>query len=314
MPTSLSVVVPVYCCKACIGELTTRVRTSLEARGVADFEIILVNDGSPDDCWADIVRLGNSDARVKGLDLSRNFGQHAAISAGLQASTGDWVVLMDCDLQDPPEAIPLLLDAVRSGFDIALARRLHRQDGWAKALFGTLYYRLLSYMTGTHIDPSVGTFRVLSRRVVNSFNRMGERTRFFGAMINWLGFSVTYVDVEHAARKHGSSSYSFWKLIRLGMDGILSFSDKPLRLTVALGLAMILSSGSYVGYLVLRNVLYGTEAVGWNSLIATIFLSTGITISVLGVTGIYVGKIFEESKGRPLYLVKRESNLPEEKE
>jgi polyisoprenyl-phosphate glycosyltransferase len=304
----ISIVSPVYGCRTCLYELYIRLKETLE-KITLDFEIILVNDGSPDGAWETIVEIARKDQRVKGIDLSRNFGQHYALTAGLNKAKGDWVVLMDCDLQDKPEEIIKLFNKAIEGNDIVLARRSNRRDGFFKKSSSVLYYKCLSYFTGTKIDASIGTFRIISKKVVDSFNTMNEKLRFFGGMINWLGYKETFVDVEHGQRPSGASSYSFKKKLHLGASGILSFSDKPLKLAIKMGIIILLLSGIYIGYKVISNLLYGTQAIGWTSLIAAIFFCTGLIIFVLGIIGLYIGKIFNEVKGRPSYIIKSDINF-----
>jgi polyisoprenyl-phosphate glycosyltransferase len=304
----ISIVSPIYGCKTCLIEFYFRLKEILE-KITNDFEIILVNDASPDDAWETIIELAQKDSRVKGINLSRNFGQHYAITAGLDHCKGDWVVIMDCDLQDQPEEIPKLLNKAKDGFDIVLGKRIYRKDRFFKKALSFLYYKLLSYFTDNKIDATVGSFRIMSRQVVENFKKMNEKLRFFGAMVNWLGFNVGFVEIEHAPRKKGESSYNYHKMLKLGINGILSFSDKPLRLTIKMGISLILISSIYILFKVTQILLFGTQAIGWTSLIAAIFFSTGLIISVLGIVGLYIGRIFEEVKGRPLYVIKNEINM-----
>lgn len=303
-----SIVTPVYGCKTSLYELYVRLKNVLEPIN-PDFEIIMVNDASPDGAWDTIVEIANKDHRVKGIDFSRNFGQHYAITAGLEYCAGEWIVVMDCDLQDKPEEIVKLYNKANEGFDIVLGQRTKRMDGFFKRKLSQLYYRTLGYFVGVKIDDAVGSFRIMSRQVVENFNKMSEKLRFFGAMVNWLGFKVAYLEIEHIQRPYGKSSYNFRKMFKLGINGILAFSDKPLRLTIKFGLFCTFFSGSFIVYKVVQNLIFGTQAIGWTSLIAAIFFSTGLIISVLGIVGLYVGRIFEEVKGRPLFIVKNIINI-----
>lgn len=304
----ISVVTPVYGCKTCLHELYYRLRVTLE-QITTEFEIIFVNDASPDSAWEIIVELANKDERVRGINFSRNFGQHYAITAGLDKCRGDWVIVMDCDLQDQPEEIVKFYNKAGEGFDIVLGKRINRKDRFFKKALSFLYYKLLSYFTDNKIDATVGSYRIMSRQVVDNFKKMNEKLRFFGAMVNWLGFNVGFIEIEHSPRKTGKSSYNYRKMLRLGINGILSFSDKPLRLTIKIGATFMLISSTYILFTVIKNLLFGTQAIGWTSLIAAIFFSTGLIISVLGIVGLYIGRIFEEVKGRPLYVIKKEINI-----
>ena len=201
-----------------------------------EFELILVNDNSPDNSWNTIIDLGTKDKRVKGLLFSRNFGQHCAIAAGLEISKGEWVVVLDCDLQDQPEEIYNLYNKAIEGYDIVLGRRKQRKDNLFKRLFSFLFYRVLAYMTETKQDPAIGNFGIYNRKVINAVNEMKDQLKYFPAMVRWVGFKQTSIDLEHAGRKYGKTSYNFKKLLRLGLDVMISFSDKPLRLIVSIGL------------------------------------------------------------------------------
>ncbi|MEO5570198.1 MAG: glycosyltransferase family 2 protein [Bacteroidia bacterium] len=300
----ISVVSPVYLAEKMVDELVRRIAS--EVLKITDhYEIILVEDGSPDQSWQKIEENCAKNKNVVGIKLSRNFGQHYAISAGLAQSKGDYVVLMDCDLQDPPEEIINLFNKAKEGFDIVLGKRNERKDGYFKKLFGKLFYSLLGFLTGTKTESSIGAFRIMSRTVVDNFCSMKEYNRFFGGMIGWLGFKTAYVSFQHGERASGKTSYNFNKLINLAINAAVSFSDKPLRLAIRFGFGLTLLSVFYIFYLVLMNIIFGTSAVGWTSLIASVFFSTGLIITLLGVIGLYIGKIFEEVKRRPLYVIEK---------
>jgi len=304
----ISVVVPVYGCETTLVELYLRLeKTLIEIN--QNFEIILVNDASPDNAWNRIVEIAKKDKRVKGINLSRNFGQHHAITAGLNNANGEWVVVMDCDLQDRPEEIESFYAKVREGFDIVLGRRIQRKDSFFKRISSYMFYKAFKFLTNTEIDGSVGTYRMLSRKVVSNYIQLNEQSRFFAGLINWLGFKVSYIDIKHAERTEGKSSYTFYKLVKMALNNVLSFSDKPLRLCIGLGFLLSIISGAFIFYKILVNLIIGTNTIGWTSIIATIFFSTGVIIIVLGVVGLYVGRIFEETKRRPLFIVDSTINL-----
>ena len=300
----ISIVVPVYKAENCLDELYRRLVLALETI-TPDFEIVLVEDCGGDRSWEIIERLSARDARVKGIQFSRNFGQHYGITAGLDYCRGDWVVVMDCDLQDRPEEIPRLYAKAQEGYDVVLARRGKRQDPLLKRLTSRLFYRLFSYLIDMEYDGQVGNFRIMSRKVVESFRRMREQLRFFAALAQWVGFPSTSIDVEHAERLEGNSSYTLSKLWKLGADTIIAYSDKPLRLAVRFGFAMAFFSFSYGVYYFTRALLYGSPIEGWSSLFVSLYFIGGIIIAILGVMGIYLGKAFDESKKRPLYIVRR---------
>lgn len=300
-----SIILPTYRCSAFLEELSERLTLTLK-KFTDDFEIVFVNDNSPENDWEIIVNLSEKHSHIKGLNFSKNFGQHYAITCGMEYSTGDYVIIMDADLQDLPEELPKLVQTAKSGNDIVLARRINRKDNFIKRNFSILYYHFLSILTETRIDHTVGTYRLLTKQVCSEYLKMKETSRFFGAMINWLGFKVAYVDVIHSERTNGKGSYSLRKAINLAITGVISFSDKPLRLTIKLGITFLVMSSIFIIYKIIILLLYGTgsSSIGWSSIIASIFFCTGIIISVLGVIGLYLGKIFEQVKNRPLYIIK----------
>jgi len=300
----ISVVIPVYRAEACLEELYRRLRTVLEPIS-PDFEIVLVEDCGGDRSWQLIRELARRDSRVKGIQFSRNFGQHYGITAGLDHCSGDWVVVMDCDLQDRPEEIPRLYAKAQEGYDIVLARRGRRQDPLLKRFTSWLFYKLFSYLADIEYDGETGNFRIMSRKVVESFRKMREQLRFFGGLVQWLGFPTASIEVQHAGRHEGQSSYTFAKLWKLATETIIAYSDKPLRLAVRFGFLMALFAFCYGVYTLIRATLYDIPIMGWSSLIVSLYFIGGIIISILGILGIYLGKTFDESKKRPLYIVRR---------
>jgi dolichol-phosphate mannosyltransferase len=303
----VSVVVPVYMAEDCLEELYRRLSESL-SRITEDWEIVLVEDCSPDRSWEGVKDLAQQDSRVKGLKFSRNFGQHYGITAGLDHCDGDWVVVMDCDLQDRPEEIPRLYDKAQEGYDVVLADRGVRKDAWYKRMVSAVFYRLFSYLADVDYDGKAGNFRIISRKVVLNFRQIREQLRFFGGLVHWMGFLTATLPVEHAERYEGKSSYNLKKLIKLAVETIIAYSDKPLRLTIKLGFFISLFSFSYGLWIIYRALFYGSTIVGWSSLIVSIYFIGGVIIAILGIIGIYIGKCFDEIKKRPLYIV--EESIP----
>jgi dolichol-phosphate mannosyltransferase len=303
----LSVVVPVYKAENCLQELYLRLKASLEEID-NDFEIIMVEDCGGDGSWEIIVDLNKRDRRVKGIQFSRNFGQHYGITAGLEASDGDWVVIMDCDLQDRPEEIPRLYAKAQEGYDVVLARRQQRQDARLKRYTSAIFYRTFSYLTNINHDGQIGNFRIISRQVVDNFLIMGEQLRFFGGLISWLGFPTASIDVQHAPSCRGKTTYTYRKLMSLAIDTIIAYSDKPLRISIRLGFLISFFAFLYGGYIVFRGLAYEESVLGWSSLIVSISFLSGIIIANLGIIGIYLGKTFDETKKRPLYIVRRRTS------
>lgn len=300
----ISVVIPVWKAENCLDELYRRLRDSLEAISPS-FEILLVEDCGNDNSWPVIERLAVADPRVRGLQFSRNFGQHYGITAGLDCCRGDWVVVMDCDLQDQPEEIPRLYAMAQEGYDVVLARRSMRRDPLLQRMTSWLFYKVFSYLADVEYDGASGNFRIMSRRVVLNFRRMGEQLRFFGGLVQWMGFPTSSIEVKHTERFAGTSSYTFTKRWKLASEAILAHSDKPLRLAVRFGFLMAFFSFCYGMYFLTRALLYGSPIPGWNSLIVSLYFIGGIIIGTLGILGIYLGKTFDECKKRPLYIVRR---------
>jgi polyisoprenyl-phosphate glycosyltransferase len=247
---------------------------------------------------------------VRGIQFSRNFGQHYGITAGLDYCQGDWVIVMDCDLQDRPEEIPRLYAKAQEGYDVVLARRGTRRDPPLKRITSWLFYKIFSYLADVEYDGKSGNFRIMSRKVVANLRRMREQLRFFGGLVQWMGFPTASIEVEHAQRFEGASTYTFEKLWRLAAETVIAYSDKPLRLGVRLGFLMAFFSFCYGTYILGHALLYGSPIPGWNSLIVSLYFIGGIIITILGLMGIYLGKTFDESKKRPLYII-RKATFPE---
>lgn len=299
----ISVVVPVYYGEPTIEELSYRLYAVAQKIN-CDLEIIYVNDASPDNSWNIIKRLHSENEFVKGINFSRNFGQHYAISAGIANSTSDWVIVMDCDLQDVPEEIENLYHKAQQGYDVVLARRTRRKDSFFKRFFSRCFYWALSYLSGVKYDPRVANFGIYKRNVIDTINSLPEKNRYFPSMIKWVGYKQTGIDVRHSERAEGSSSYNFKKLLNLSLDIVLSYSDKPLRLAIKLGLIITFLSLIFSIIIIYRYFAGGIEVLGYTSLILSIWMLSGIIIFVLGVVGLYIGKIFENVKNRPTYIIK----------
>jgi len=299
----ISVVVPVYYGEDTIEELALRTDSVVKKLGMS-MELLLVNDASPDNSWAVIKRLHQEISEVKGINFSRNFGQHYAITAGLAHATGDWVVVMDCDLQDVPEEIEKLYHKALEGYDVVLAQRTSRKDSFFKRFFSRSFYRVLSYLSGVKYDSRVANFGIYKREVIDTINALPEKNRYFPSMIKWVGYKQTGVEVNHSERVEGASSYNFKKLLNLSLDIVLSYSDKPLRLAIKLGLLITFLALIFSVVLIYRWYVGEIEVVGYTSVMLSIWLLSGIIIFVLGVVGLYIGKIFENVKDRPTYIIK----------
>jgi len=298
----LAVVIPVYKGEDCLDELLRRLVGALSAI-TENFRIVLVEDNGGDGSWRMIEAYSQAEPRICGLHFSRNFGQHTAIAAGLDHCDSEWVVVMDCDLQDAPEEIERLYRKALEGFDVVLARRIRRNEGRGRQFLAVAFGWLFERLTGRNYDPRVGAFRILSRRVVLAYRQFHEQTRLLGGAIDWLGFPTSSIDVEQLPRFAGESTYRFGKLLRLALDGIIAYSDRPLRLSIKAGLA-IAAMSLLLGVGLVFKALFGTKPVeGWTSVIVSIYFIGGLIIANLGLVGAYIGKIYEESKGRPPYVI-----------
>jgi glycosyltransferase involved in cell wall biosynthesis len=299
----LSVVIPVYRAADCVAELHRRLTATLGGMGIP-YEIILVDDGSPDASGDIIAELARHDARVVTLLLSRNFGQHAAVTAGLTEARGNWIVVMDCDLQDPPEAIPGLYHKALQGYDVVLGRRIGRKDSFFKRLTSRLWFAIFNRLADLDADPASGNFSIVSRQVIAELLRINDVHRQYLMLLRWLGFRRAYIVYEHGARFAGSSSYSISRLLRHSMATIAAHSTKLLYLAIYLGFLFVLISLGLAGYVIAMKLLYRIGVQGWTSLMAAVWLVGGAVLFSLGVLGIYIGKIFEQVKQRPLFIVR----------
>jgi glycosyltransferase involved in cell wall biosynthesis len=304
----VSVVIPVLNESSLIPELISRVKLNLE-KFTSDFEIILVDDGSSDETWKSISTAATNERRIRGIKFSRNFGHHYAITAGLNKSSGDWVVVMDGDLQDRPEVIPDLYQKSQEGYEIVFVSRQNRPEKLYYRIAQKMFYFILNKLSGIRFDSRQANFSIITRKVVNAFKDFPEYARFYGSTILWLGFSRTFIVADHGSRYSGRSSYTFKKRIQLALDVILSFSERPLKFAIYLGL--IISSISIIGsaWIFIRTLKWGYSVLGWPSLIFSIFFLGGIILTVLGIMGIYIGRIFQQVKNRPLYIISSQINL-----
>ncbi len=306
----ISVVIPVYGCRAALPELHRRLTETLSGM-TSSYEIILVNDACPQNSWEVIEQLCAEDSHVVGVELSRNFGQLKATLAGLDISKGDWVVVMDCDLQDRPEEIPNLYRKAQEGYDFVVASRENRQDSKLKIFVSNCFYSLYSYVTGVKYDPTLCNFSISSRKVVDSYCSMRENHRAFTMYLLWMGFRSAQLPVAHQERYEGKSGYNFRKRMQFAVELITSQSDKLLKLMTSLGLIIALLSFLFIILIVIQHFAMNVT-VGYSSTIAVILLIGGLTIMSVGIVGLYVGNIFMEVKHRPLYIVRTLLNESEQ--
>jgi glycosyltransferase involved in cell wall biosynthesis len=308
MQPFLSIVSPVYKAEAIVPLLVNEIKEHV-AGITKEFEIILVEDGSPDNSWQAIELECSKDPRVKAVKLSRNFGQHYAITAGLDYTKGQWVVVMDCDLQDKPEEIPNLYNKALMGHKIVLARREVRNDSFRKKFSSRIFYKFLSILTGVKQDSSIANFGIYHADVINAVRQMREPFRNFAAIVKWVGFYPTTINVSHSKRAEGVSSYNLTKMMKLAIDTILAYSNKPLY--YIMGFGFVVSLTAFIASIIVLIRYFGgfiTEP-GYTSLILSVWVIGGLMIMFLGVVGLYIGKIFEGIKNRPIYIVTETKNL-----
>jgi glycosyltransferase involved in cell wall biosynthesis len=301
----VSVVVPVYGCRGCLEALTDRSAAAL-ADLPGGFEVVLVDDRSVDGSWVRARELAATRPWLRTLRLSRNFGQHAAVSAGLAHCRGGHVVVMDCDLQDPPEAIPALLAKAREGYDVVLARRGRRPDRLRRRLAKKAYYRLVRMIGRVDVDPGVGNFSVISRKVVDAFQQVGELNRQYLLILYWLGFERAIVDVPSQERHSGSSSYTLRQLFQVALDGLFFQTTVLLGVIVVAGLS-VAALGLLGALAIVVLHFFQSAPTGWASLATLTLVLGGTILASVGIAAMYCGRIFEQVKGRPLYVVDDEA-------
>lgn len=299
----ISVVIPVYGCRACLEELHGRLVAALSAI-TPSYEIILVNDACPQNSWEVIKRIALRDPHVKGVDLSRNFGQIRAITAGLHYADGEWVVVMDCDLQDRPEEIGKLYAKAQEGYDVVFSRRAARKDPLFKRLSSRVFGRLYGYFTSGAIDSSICNLSISRRMVMDNYKRMGDQNRAFILFIKWMGFRSATIAVDHAGRASGKSSYTTRKQLRLALEIITTQSNKPLVLSIKVGFAVSLLAFLSAVFMIIRYLIYGVGVAGWTSTIVSIYFVGGIILAQMGILGLYIGFVFDQTKGRPIFIVR----------
>lgn len=304
-PPRLSVAIPLFNEEQGIPELLRRVRAVLDAMPGGPHEMVFVDDGSADRTFDLLSQAARGDPRIVAISLSRNFGHQVALSAALDHVSGDLVVVMDGDLQDPPEEIPRFVEEQRKGFDVVYSQRIKRKEGWVLRLCYFAFYRLIAVVSNLRLPLDSGDFALLSRRVVEKLREIPEHHRYLRGLRTWVGFRQTGIAVERSGRAEGESKYGPIKLLRLAFDGIFAFSMAPLRAASFLGFATIVFALLFAAYTVFVKVFMGRSPTGFTALIVIIALLSGVQLFFLGVIGEYLGRVYEETKGRPLYVIGR---------
>lgn len=298
----ISIVSPVYRSEKILPILVSEIAKLANKIG-QDYEIILVDDRSPDGSWEVMKNLSEENKNLKIYRLSRNFGQHATIIAGLSKAKGEWIVVMDCDMQDQPKEIEKLYEKALEGFDVVLARRELRIDSFFKRLSSRLFYKVFNYLAGIQINNEIANFGIYNKKVIQSILTINDNIKFFPLFVNWVGFKTTNVSVEHSSREEGTSSYNLSKLFSLAFNVIVSFSDKPLKIFVGFGAFISLLAILVGGYFMISFFQGKITEPGFSSLILSIWFLSGVIISCIGVVGIYLGKTFNQTKNRPVFII-----------
>ncbi|MDE1953239.1 MAG: glycosyltransferase family 2 protein [Betaproteobacteria bacterium] len=301
----ISIVVPCHDEVGNLQALYTRVREVMDRQAEA-WEMVCVNDGSRDQTLAQLLALRRADERVVVIDLSRNFGKEAALTAGLEHARGQAIIPLDADLQDPPELIPALLAKWRDGYDVVNAVRIARDgEGWLKRVTAHMFYRVINRLSHVDIPSDTGDFRLITRPVLEALMALPERRRFMKGLFAWVGFRTVAVPYRRSPRHAGRSKWNYWKLWNFALEGITSFSIAPLQLASYLGFAVSLFAFTYAAWVVMQTLLHGNPIKGYPSLMVTLLFLGGVQLMALGVIGEYLGRLYEESKQRPVYLVRR---------
>lgn len=303
----VSLVVPCHNETENLPALYSRVNAVMEKTGKS-WEMVCVNDGSKDDTLEQLLALHQKDPRIVVIDLSRNFGKEAALTAGLDHARGNCAIPLDADLQDPPELIPELLAKWQDGFDVVNAVRLSRDgESWLKRASAHAFYRIINRMSEVDIPTDTGDFRLLSRPVLEAIKTLPERRRFMKGLFAWVGFRTTCVYYHREPRYAGKTTWNYWRLWNFAVEGITSFSKVPLQLASYLGFFVSVLAFLYAVYLIIRTMVYGNPVMGYPSIMVTLLFLGGVQLIALGVIGEYLGRIYEETKGRPVYLVRSTS-------
>lgn len=298
----IQAVVPVMNEETIIPVLAERLAAAL--RQVSDdYGIILVDDGSSDATWAAIQAAAERDSNLTGLRFSRNFGQHVAITAGLEAADADWVVVMDGDLQDRPEVIPELHAKAQEGFDVVFVARQARPEALLYKLCQRAFYSTLRVLARSDYDPAHGNFSIISRRVLAAYRSLEEGTRFYGGLVSWLGFPSTTLPAAHGERLSGKPAYNFGKRFKLAKDIILAFSIRPLYAAICVGIVSTLFSFVFGSIIIIRAIFADVSVEGWASLMVSIYFVGGVIMTLIGMNSLYIGKVYSEIQRRPLYVV-----------
>jgi dolichol-phosphate mannosyltransferase len=308
----ISIIVPMYSEEKVARTCYDRLKTVMDEHQI-NYEFIFINDGSTDKTIDILKEIAKENDRTKVIDFSRNFGHQNAVTAGIDNALGEAMIIIDADLQDPPELIPQMITKWKEGYDVVYGKRkLRKGETWFKLLTAKYFYRFLNYMTDIEIPKDTGDFRLIDRKVAEVFKKMSERNRFIRGMIAWIGFRQTYIEYERDKRFAGETKYPLKKMIKFASDGIVSFSSKPLRIVTVFGFVTVFISICLLIYSIFVKLMGNHIQLGWTSLIVAISFFSGIQLLAIGIIGQYVARIYDESKNRPIYIIKDTMNIESE--
>jgi dolichol-phosphate mannosyltransferase len=308
--THITAVIPLLNEEKLVGELIRRVELNLKSIS-PDYRVILVDDGSTDSTWEEIKKLGTINSKISGIKFSRNYGHHYAITAGINNSDSDWVVVMDGDLQDRPEVIPDLYKKAQEGFDVVFVNRIQRKESIIYLLVQKIFYKLLNILSGLNFNSKQANFSIISKKVTEGHKLFNEQARFYASTIKWLGFSTSSIEAPHGERFDGKPSYTIKKRIKLAFDIIIAFSERPLKFAISVGILLSLFSIILAIWIAIKALNSEFTVLGWPSIIFSIFFTTGVNLIIVGIVGIYLGRVFHQVKNRPLYVVSDSLNMSE---
>lgn len=309
---SYSIVIPVFNEEECIEKTYERLKNIMDALG-EPYELIFVNDGSKDASGAHLRRLCEIDGKVKLINFSRNFGHQIAISAGMDYALGDAIIIIDADLQDPPEVIPGMIKKWKEGFEVVKARRIERKgDSFFKKATAGIFYKIMKNMTSIDIPVEVGDFRLIDRKVCDTLKHIGEKNRYVRGLVSWVGYRQGTVDYARDKRFAGKTKYPLSKMVGLALDGITSFSSKPLVLASYIGFAISGASFLYLLFVMYAKFFTQKTVTGWTSIVAVNLFFNGVVLIIMGIIGEYIGRIYDETKNRPLYIINEKFGFKED--
>jgi len=306
--THITAVIPLLNEEKLVGELIRRVEFNLRKIS-PDYRVIIIDDGSTDSTWEKIKNEGADNSRISGIKFSRNYGHHYAITAGINNSDSDWVIVMDGDLQDRPEVIPDLYSKAQEGFDIVFVNRIERKESLIYLLVQKIFYKTLNILSGLNFNSKQANFSIISKKVAESHRLFNEQARFYVSTIKWLGFSTSSINARHGERFDGKPSYTIKRRIKLAFDVIVTFSERPLKFAISIGIVLSVSSILIAIWIAVKALNSEFTVLGWPSIIFSIFFTTGINLIILGILGIYLGRVFNEVKRRPLYIEEERMNI-----